>query len=59
MDSGSGLDKLFCLSETQGLGSIRFIIKILSSKSCLRFNEIIHTKSLKQRLTYWLALDKW
>ena len=59
MDSGSGLDKLFCLSETQGFGSIRFIIKIFSSKSCSRFNEIIHTKSLKQRLTYWLALDKW
>lgn len=51
MDSGSGLDKLFCLSETLGFGSITFIIKILSSKSCLRFNEIIYTKSLKQRLT--------
>ena len=28
VDSSSGLDQLFCLSETQGFGSIKFVIKL-------------------------------
>lgn len=35
MDSGSGLDKLFCLSETQGFGSIKIYNKDTQLKELL------------------------
>lgn len=39
------------LKEASDSLSIKCIVKVLTSKSCLRLNEIILTKCLKQRLT--------